>query len=230
MAALDKTALIEPAIARIGDGATVMIGGFGVPGTPFVLIEELVRQGPRDLTVVKNDSNEPEMGVDWLLNAGLVRRLITSHIGLNANAVALMNAGQIEVEFVAQGVLAERIRAAGAGLCGIVTDIGVGTPLTEGKQQITIDGRARIFEPALSADVALIHADRADRMGNLAYRASARNFNPLMAMAARHVIAEAEQLVETGAVAPDDVHTAAPFVDAVVPLSELPEVYGVVQR
>ena len=140
MIGLDKTGSLEGAISRITDGSVVMIGGFGVPGTPFRLIQELVRHGPRDLTIVKNDSNEAGMGVDWLLQAGMIAKLITSHIGLNTNAVRMMNAGEIDVEFMAQGILAERIRTAGAGLMGFVTDIGAGTPLCEGKTQIKIGG------------------------------------------------------------------------------------------
>ena len=122
----DKSADIGSAIARIHDGASVMLGGFGVPGTPFCLIEELVRQGAKNLTIIKNDANEMGMGVDWLLENGQVSKLVASHIGLNARAIAMMNDGALQVEFVAQGILAERIRIAGAGLLGFVTDIGTG--------------------------------------------------------------------------------------------------------
>jgi len=231
MPLLDKSTCLTEAIARIGDGARVMIGGFGVPGTPFTLIEALVRQGPKNLTIIKNDANEPGMGVDWLLCAGMVSRLITSHVGLNSNAVRMMNAGEIEVEFVAQGILAERIRTAGAGLKGFVTDIGIGTLLSEGKQTVEMDGATFLIEPALEADFALVHAARADTFGNLVYAATARNFNPLMAMAAECTIAEAEMIVEIGGIDPDAVHTPAPFVDHLVALPEqLMEVYGVVQR
>ena len=229
-AQIDKRAQIEDAIGRVGDGMTVMIGGFGVPGTPFCLIEELVRQGPRNLTVIKNDSNESGMGVDCLLRAGMVAKLVTSHIGLNGNAVRMMNAGEVAVEFVAQGILAERIRAAGAGLMGFVTDIGIDTALADGKEEVTVSGERFLFEPSLQADIALVHAERADRLGNLTFRKAARNFNPLMAMAARHVIAEAEAVLEPGEIGADDVHTPAPFVDDIVALRQLPEVYGVIQR
>ena len=170
MPLLDKTTGPTEAIGRIRDGARVMIGGFGVPGTPFTLIEELVRHGPKNLTIIKNDANEPGMGVDWLLAAGMVKRLITSHVGLNGNAVRMMNAGEIEVEFVAQGILAERIRTAGAGLKGFVTDIGIGTLLSEGKQTVEMDGATFLIEPALEADFALVHAARADTFGNLVLR------------------------------------------------------------
>ena len=226
----EKIGTLEDAISRIGNGATVMIGGFGVPGTPFTLIRELVRQGPRELTIIKNDANETDMGVDHLLVSGQVSRLVTTHIGLNPRAIAMMNAGEIEVEFNAQGILAERIRAGGSGLGGILTDIGIDTELAEGKQRMEVDGKRYILESALRADVALVHADRADPFGNLAYAATARNFNPLMAMAATHVIAEAESLVPLGDLGADDVHTPGVFVDDLIGLKELSEEYAVVQR
>ncbi|TIL60583.1 MAG: CoA transferase subunit A [Mesorhizobium sp.] len=226
----DKRGTIEKAISAIGDGASVMLGGFGVPGTPFCLIRELVRQGPRNLTIIKNDANEAGMGVDWLLENGQVARLVTSHIGLNPTAMRMMNGGAIEVEFVPQGILAERIRVAGAGMIGFVTDIGLGTPVEEGKQRIAIEGRMGLLETALRADFALIHAHKADAFGNLSFSASARNFNPLMAMAARQTIVEAEGIVPLGALPPENVHLSGTFVDTVIELTELPEVYGVVQR
>jgi len=214
----DKTTQVEKAIAHIQDGMTVMVGGFGVPGTPFMLIEALLAKGCKNLTLIKNDANEAGMGIDHLLAAGCVRKLVATHIGLNANAIALMNAGKLEVEFCAQGILAERIRAGGAGLAGIVTDIGIGTRLAEGKQEIVINGKTCLFETALRADVALIHAERVDYFGNLRFAATARNFNPLMAMAADFVIVESEQLAPLGGVEPDDVHCPGVFVDAIVPI------------
>lgn len=226
----DKATTLETAVARIGDGAIVMIGGFGVPGTPFTLIRELVRQGPKALTIIKNDANETGMGVDHLLASGQVARLVTTHIGLNARAIKLMNEGEIEVEFNAQGILAERIRAGGAGLGGILTDIAEDTELAAGKQRVEIDGKAYIVETALRADVALIHADRADPFGNLGYVATARNFNPLMSMAAARVIVEAERLLPLGDLPPDEVHTPGPFVDHLVELGALTEEYSVVRR
>ncbi len=227
---IDKTTGIEAAVERIADGATVMVGGFGVPGTPFCLIDELVRQGQRGLTVIKNDANEAGMGIDHLLANGQVAHLIVSHMGLNPHAIELMNNGDITVEFCAQGILAERIRAAGAGLPAILTDIGVETLLAEGKEIVEVDGRRCLVEKALKADVALIHAERADTFGNHTYAASARNFSPLMAMAAEHVIVETEQLVEPGGIAPEAVHTPGPFVDAVVHLPQLTDAYDVVER
>ena len=226
----DKTQSIESAISTIRDGASVMIGGFGVPGTPFTLIRELVRQGQKGLTIIKNDANETGMGVDRLLANGQVARLITTHIGLNPRAVAMLNAGEIEVEFCAQGILAERVRAGGAGLKAIITDIGMETDLGTGKPRIAIDGSEAMIETGLRADVALLHADRADRFGNLEYVATARNFNPLMAMAADHVIAEAETVLPVGGISPDEVHSPGPFIDQVVELGSLSEEYGVVRR
>lgn len=226
----DKTATLEQAIARIPDGASIMLGGFGVPGTAFAMIRELVRQGQKGLTIVKNDANETGLGVDHLLAAGQVARLITTHIGLNPRAVSMMNDGAVQVEFCAQGILAERIRAGGAGLLGFATDIGLDTELADGKQRIEVDGKPAILETALRADFALLHAAQADPFGNLRYAATARNFNPLMAMAATCVIAEAEALLPLGQIAPDDVHTPGPFVDHVVPMVALSEEYAVVRR
>lgn len=226
----DKQCAIEDAIGEIKDGDTIMIGGFGVPGTPMTLIRALVAHGARGLTLVKNDANEPGMGVDHLLQSGQVARLITTHLGLNGHAISLMNSDKLEVEFNAQGILSERIRAGGAGIGAILSDIGIGTELAEGKQIVELGGKAHVVEPALRADVALVHADRADTFGNLAYAATARNFNPLMAMAASCVIAEAEQVLPLGRLAADEVHTPGVFVDRVVELEEISEEYAVVRR
>lgn len=226
----DKTTSLEEAINAISDGATVMVGGFGVPGTPFTLIRELVRQGQKNLTVIKNDANEKHLGIDHLLANGQIARLITTHIGLNPRANELMNLDRIEVEYCAQGILAERIRAGGAGLKGILTDIGMETELAEGKQLVTVDGVPVMLETALRADAALVHASRADEFGNLEFTATARNFNPLMAMAAELVIAEAEAVLPVGALKPDCIHTPGPFIDHVVELQELSREYDVVRR
>jgi acetate CoA/acetoacetate CoA-transferase alpha subunit len=224
---MDKTTAIEQALAAVQDGHTVMVGGFGVPGTPFTLIDRLLAQGTRNLTLVKNEANEAGMGISKLLEAGRVRTLIASHLGLNPTAVAMMNRGEIAVELYPQGILAEKIRAGGAGLLGIVTDIGIDTILRESRQIVPIDGREAIFEPALRADIALIHAAAADRAGNLLFARSARNFCPLMAMAAERVIVETEAIVPVGALDPDTVHLPGAFVDHIVVLDELTEEYGV---
>jgi len=226
----DKRCDMAAAVAGIDDGATVMVGGFGVPGTPMTLIHALVDHGARDLTLIKNDANEPGMGIDHLLQSGQVKRLITTHLGLNSHAIALMNSGKIEVEFNAQGILAERIRAGGAGVGGILSDIGIDTELAEGKQVVEVGGKPHLVETALRADVALIHADRADSFGNLAYVATARNFNPLMATAAACVIVEAETVEPLGALDADAIHTPGVFVDHVAELGALSGEYAVVQR
>ena len=225
-----KTTEIEAVIAAIDDGATIMIGGFGVPGTPFCLLDELVRQGQKGLTLIKNDANENGMGVDHLLLNNQVDKLIVSHIGLNSTAIDMMNNGRLKVELCPQGILAERIRNAGAGLFGFLTDIGIDTILAEGKPRFEIDGRTLLVERPLKADFALIHAARADPLGNLIYTATAQNFNPLMAMAADQVIVETEFLTEPDGLAADAIHTPAPFVDKIVYLPVLTEDYGVVRR
>ena len=226
----DKTCSIKDAISGIKDGDNVMIGGFGVPGTPMTLIQALVAHGARNLTLIKNDANEPGMGLDHLLQNGQVARLITTHLGLNSHAIGLMNDGTIEVEFNAQGILAERIRAGGAGLGAVLSDIGIDTELAVGKQIVEMNGKSYLVEPALRADVALVHADRADLFGNAAYVATAQNFNPLMAMAATRVIVEAETVLPLGGIAANDVHTPGVFVDHVVELETLSEEYAVVRR
>lgn len=225
-----KLAGLEDAVSAVRDGMTVMISGFGIPGTPFTLIDELVRQRPRNLTIIKNDANERGMGIDRLLEAGMVDVLVASHIGLNPRAVEQMNAGRLRVEFNSQGILAERVRAAGVGLDAILTDIGMETQLAEGKQRVELRGKTLLVEPALHADVAFIHAEQADPFGNLRYAATARNFAPLMAMAARTTIAEVEDLVPVGTIAADHVHTPGPFVQQLVVLPELSEAYHVVNR
>lgn len=226
---IDKTSSLQEAVARISDGDTIMVGGFGVPGTPFALIDQVLDSGVGNLTLIKNEANIPGLGVSKLLEAGRIRRLITSHIGLNPIAVGMMNRKEIEVEFNAQGILAERIRAGGAGLLAIITDIGIDTLLAESKKALTIAGRAGVVETALRADVALIHAAVADPCGNLVYEKSARNFNPAMATAAETVIVECERLVRAGELAPDQIHTPGAFIDTVVEIEELSDDYGILE-
>ncbi|MGR2738909.1 CoA transferase subunit A [Billgrantia sp. Q4P2] len=211
-----KYRAIEEAIAAIPNGASIMVGGFGSPGTPFALIDELLAQGQHDLTLIKNDANEPGIGIGKLIEAGRVSRLITSHIGLNRAAIAAMNRGELEVELFPQGILAEKIRSAGAGHYGFLTDIGQGTEIAAGRREIELGGRTWGIEPALYADFALVHAERADRYGNLIYRATASNFNPLMAMAADTVIAQAYRVDAPGSLALEAIHTPCAFVSQVV--------------
>jgi acetate CoA/acetoacetate CoA-transferase alpha subunit len=224
-----KTTTINEAVSVIKDGQTVMVGGFGVPGTPFILIEALLEQGTKHLTLIKNEANIPQQGVSRLIEAGRVDRLITSHLGLNPTVLDMMNENRIEVEFNPQGILAERIRCGGAGLFGFITDIGIDTVLSRKKRRITLNGCKGIVESALRADVALIHASVGDDAGNLIYEKSARNFNPAMATAAEVVIAEVESLVMTGALDPDNIHTPGAFVDHIVAIEVLTAEYGILE-
>lgn len=227
---IDKTISSNKALRLVLDGQTIMIGGFGGPGTPFTLIDLLHQQGTQKLTLIKNDANEPGMGISKLLEAGQVQTLIASHIGLNPIAVAMMNRRELEVLLYPQGILAEKIRAGGAGLLGILTDIGVDTILRESRQVIQLDGREAILEKALRADVTLIHAAVADRAGNLIFAKSARNFCPLMATAATTVIVEAETVVATGTLDPDQIHLPGAFVDHLLALEQLTPDYGVLPQ
>src|SRR3954452_5407453 len=206
----------EEAVVRIPDGARLMIGGFMGVGTPEGLIDELLRQGKRELTVIANDSALPGTGIGKLVTAGGVRKVIASHIGLNPETQQKMLAGTIEVELVPQGTLIERIRAAGFGLGGILTPTGVGTVVEEGKRKIEVDGREYLLETPLHADFALVQAFLADYLGNLTYVLTARNFNPVIAMAADTVIVDAEHVVPVGTIPPDHVMTPAPVVDYLV--------------
>ena len=207
---------ISLAVALIPDGASVMIGGFMGVGTPERLIDELVRQGKRNLTVIANDTAVPGMGVGKLVHRQAVRKTIASHIGLNPETQQQMIAGEIEVDLVPQGTLVERIRAGGFGLGGVLTPTGVGTMVEEGKQRIEVDGKAYLLETALRADFALVQAFLADYLGNLSYALTARNFNPVMAMAADTVIVDAEHIVPVGVISPDHVVTPAPVVDYLI--------------
>jgi acetate CoA/acetoacetate CoA-transferase alpha subunit len=200
----------------IPDGARLMIGGFMGVGTPERVIDELVRQRKRDLTVIANDNAMPGIGIGKLVSAGLVRKTIASHIGLNPETQQKMLAGEMEVELVPQGTLIECIRAAGFGLGGILTPTGVGTVVEEGKRRLQVDGKPFLLEVALRADFALVQAFLADYIGNLQYVLTARNFNPVIAMAADTVIVEAENIVPVGVIPPDHVMTPAPIVDYLI--------------
>ena len=200
----------------IPDGASLMIGGFMGVGTPERVIDEIVRQNKRDLTVIANDTAVPGRGIGKLIAAKLVSKVIVSHIGLNPETQRQMMAGETSVELVPQGTLIERIRAGGYGLGGILTPTGVGTLVEEGKQKIDVDGTPYLLEKALKADFALVHAFLADYLGNLAYALTARNYNPIVAMAGDTVIATAEHIVPVGVIAPDHVVTPAPLVDYIV--------------
>jgi acetate CoA/acetoacetate CoA-transferase alpha subunit len=211
-----KTIALDRAVALIPDGASLMIGGFMGVGTPERLVDEIVRQGKRHLTVIANDTAKPAVGIGKLVGAKLLRRAIVSHIGLNPETQKQMMAGAIEVELAPQGTLIERIRAGGFGLGGILTPTGVGTVVEKGKRTIEIDGKSYLLETPLRANFALVHAFLADYLGNLSYALTARNFNPVMAMAADTVIVTAEHIVPVGLIAPDHVVTPAPVVDYLV--------------
>ena len=210
--------LISPSDAAsfVKDGMTLMIGGFLGHGTPERIIDEIVASGVKSLTLIVNDTAFPDKGCGKLVTNNQVKKLIVSHIGTNPNTGQKMNSGELEIEFSPQGTLAERIRSGGAGLGGILTPVGIGTIIEEGKQMIQVDGTDFLIEKPLRADIALIYATRADDMGNLIYMGTTRNFNPLMAMAADTVIAEVEELKPAGELSPETIHTPHIFVDYIV--------------
>jgi len=206
----------EAAAALVFDGASVMVGGFLGVGSPDRLIDALVSRKARGLTIIGNDTAYPTVGVGRLIEAGCVARVRASHIGTNPTTQRLMNGGAIEVELIPQGTLAERIRAGGAGLGGVLTPTGVGTIVAQGKQTVEIDGAIYLIEKRLRADFALLRAHEADYCGNLTYRLTAANFNPLMAFAADCVIAEPDEIVPSGVIPPDSVRTPGVLVTHLV--------------
>jgi len=211
-----QTVVVSAAIEMVPDGASLMIGGFMGVGTPERVIDEIVRQGKHELTVIANDTAMPGVGVGKLVRAKSLRKVIVSHIGLNPETQQLMVSGQLNVELVPQGTLIERIRAGGYGLGGVLTPTGLGTIVEENKQRVEVDGKSYLVETALRADFALVHAFLADYFGNLSYALTARNFNPVIAMAGTTVIANADHIVPVGVIAPDHVITPAPVVDYLI--------------
>jgi 3-oxoadipate CoA-transferase alpha subunit len=209
---------VDEAVAGIEDGSTVLVGGFGLAGMPFDLIDGLIRQGAGDLTIVSNNAGNGEVGLAALLKAGRVRKVLCSFPRQSDSYVfdELYRDGRIELEVVPQGNLAERMRAAGAGIGAFFSPTGVGTPLGEGKEQRTIDGRDYVLEYPIKADYALVSAHRADEMGNLVYRKTARNFGPVMATAAATTIVQVTEVVPTGTLDPEAVVTPSIYVDRVV--------------
>lgn len=203
----------QAAAALIPDGARLMIGGFMAVGSPERLIDALVARNARGLTVIANDTAMPGKGIGKLISAGAVSKVIASHIGLNPQTQLLMIAGEIEVELVPQGTLIERIRAGGMGLGGVLTPTGLGTEVEDGKPVIEVDGQRFLLEKPLKADFALVGAWQADYVGNLSYSLTAHNFNPVIALAARTVIAEPESIVPVGVIPPDAVKTPGVLVD-----------------
>jgi acetate CoA/acetoacetate CoA-transferase alpha subunit len=211
-----RTVSLEQSVELIPNGSSLMIGGFMAVGTPERIIDEILRQKKRDLTVIANDTAMPGRGIGKLVGARLLRKVIVSHIGLNPETQKQMMAGDLEVELVPQGTLIERIRAGGYGLGGILTQTGLGTPVENGKQTVEVDGRTYLVETALHADFALVQAFLADYLGNLSYALTARNFNPVIAMSGRTVIVAADNIVPVGVMSPDHVITPAPLVDYLV--------------
>ena len=212
----NKIISAEEAISFLGDGDTVMVGGFMSCGTPEILMDEIVKKGIKDLHVIANDSGVPGRGIGKLIGSKLVKKLTASHIGLNQETGAQMVAGELEVELVPQGSLAEKIRAGGAGLGGVLTPTGVGTEVENGKQKITLDQVEYLIEMPLKADVALLRGSIVDKAGNVYYNATTKNFNPMMATAAKIVIVAAEKIVEVGELDPNYVMTPGIFVDYIV--------------
>ena len=215
---IDKTVpTAQHAVAGIADGSTVLVGGFGPSGVPEALIDALLAQGARELTIVSNHAGNGETGLAALLAAGRVRRIVCSYPRHKDSHVfdRLYKAGRIELELVPQGTMAERLRAAGAGVPAFFTPTGYGTVLAEGKETRTIDGKPCVLEHALPGDVALVAADRADRWGNLVYRKTARNFNPVMAAAARTTVAQVREIVPLGALDPEAIVTPGIYVSRV---------------
>jgi acetate CoA/acetoacetate CoA-transferase alpha subunit len=211
-----KIKTVEEAMEYIKDGITIMIAGFGGIGSSYRLINEIINKKVKDLTLISIDGGDPEVGPDYIVRNEQVKKLITSHIGATPTTGKLMNEGKLEVEFSPQGTLAERIRAGGAGLGGILTDVGIGTQVEEGKEKIVVNGTIYLLETPLRADVAIILAQKADEFGNLVYSKTARGLNPLMAMAADITIVDAKEIVPLGAIDPENVITPGAYVDVIV--------------
>lgn len=213
---MSKRIDISQAASMIKDGMTVMVGGFLGSGSANKIIEEIVKQGTKDLTIICNDTSFVEFGSGYLVANNCVKKVIASHIGTNPVTGQKMINGEMEVQLIPQGTLAEQIRCAGAGIGGFLTTTGLGTVVEEGKQKITLDGKEYLLEKPLRADVALIGASLCDKFGNLVYKGTSQNFNPLMATAADVVIAEVKEEVEE--IAPENVKTPYLFVDYIVKL------------
>ncbi|MDD9271678.1 CoA transferase subunit A [Paenibacillus sp. GCM10023248] len=211
-----KVRSLEEALHKINDGCTLMYGGFGGIGTPPTLVEGMLAKGVAELTLIGNDTGFPHIGIGRLVTEGRVRKVIASHIGSNPHAGQRMEDGRMEVVFYPQGTLAEKIRAGGVGLGGILVDVGVGTMMGEGRETVKVGGRTYLVEPALTADIAIVHARKADPFGNLVYEKSGRNLNPLVAMAGAFTIAEVDEIVPLGTLDPESIVTPGIFVDMVI--------------
>ena len=213
---MSKFISIEEAVSKVKDGMTIMVGGFLANGTPNKIVDALAKSGVKNLTLICNDTAYPDKGVGQLIANKQVKKLFVSHIGTNPHTSEQMNSGELEIEFCPQGSLAERVRAGGCGLGGILTQTGMGTIVAEGKQIVNEDGKDYLLEKPLRADIALVGASLGDKAGNLVYRGTSQNFNPLMASAADLVIAEINELVEVGEIAAENVKTPSIMVDFIV--------------
>lgn len=213
---MNKFKTLDEVMELIKDDATIMVGGFLACGTPDAIIDGIVKKGVKNLTIICNDSGFIDRGVGKLIVSRQVIKVIASHIGTNAETGRLMNSGEMEVELVPQGTLAERVRCGGAGLGGFLTQTGIGTIVAEGKEIINVDNKEYILEKPIRADVALIFGSVVDKKGNIWYNKSTQNFNPLMATAADVVIVEAEKVVEVGEIIPENVRTPHIFVNYIV--------------
>ena len=213
---MSKFISIEEAVSKVKDGMTIMVGGFLANGTPNKIVDALAKSGVKNLTLICNDTAYPDKGVGQLIANKQVKKLFVSHIGTNPHTSEQMNSGELEIEFCPQGSLAERVRAGGCGLGGIITQTGMGTIVAEGKQIVNVDGKDYLLEKPLRADIALVGASLGDKAGNLVYRGTSQNFNPLMASAADLVIAEINELVEVGEIAAENVKTPSIMVDFIV--------------
>jgi 3-oxoacid CoA-transferase subunit A len=212
-------ATIQEALAGIQDGASIMAGGFGLVGIPEKLIQGIRESGVRNLTVISNNCGVDEWGLGILLQNKQIRKMVSSYVGENKEFERQYLAGELEVELVPQGTLAERIRAGGAGIPAFYTPAGVGTPIADGRETRVFGGKEYLLESGLTADFSIIKAWKGDRFGNLVYRKTARNFNPMMAAAGRITIAEVEELVETGELDPDQIHTPSVYVQRIIACS-----------
>lgn len=213
---MKKLISVEEAVAKIKDGMTIMVGGFLSAGSANKILAALAKSNVKDLTIICNDAAYVDKGDGMLISAKKVKKLIASHIGTNPSAIEQFNNKEMEIQFVPQGTLAECIRASGAGLGGVLTPTGIGTIMEEGKEKITVDGKEYLLEKPIHADVALLGANIADENGNLIYKGTTQNFNPMMATAADLVIAEVQKIVKTGEIPMEQVHTPALFVDYMV--------------
>ncbi|MDR2157342.1 MAG: CoA transferase subunit A [Clostridiales Family XIII bacterium] len=211
-----KIRTVEEAMSYINDGTSIMLAGFCGVGSSYRLVQEIIKKGVKNLTLISVDAGDPEVGPDYIIRGEQVKKLITSHIGATPRTGELLHEGKLEVEFSPQGTLAERIRAGGVGIPGFLTDVGMGTIIEEGKPKVTLNGKEYLLETALRADVAIILAEKADEFGNLIYNKTARGLNPHMARAADVTIVDAREIVPLGAIDPEHVVTPGAYVDIIV--------------